>query len=137
MDTESFKKMIKKPFLPIAVIFIVVSLLVIALKYLVKDSGSLFDVLVLGNLVLYVATFFSFNFYLKAINNKNTLGFLKMVYAAMFLKMGICIAAVLVYAFTVKPVSKAAVLIFFGLYFIYTFTEIKIVTRLNKQQKNA
>jgi len=129
--------MIKKPFLPIAVIFITVSLLVIALKYLVKTPSNLFDVLVLGNLVLYAATFFSFNFYLKAINNKNTLGFLKMVYGAMFLKMGICIAAVMMYAFTVKPVSKAAILVFFGLYFVYTFAEVKIVTRLNKQHKNA
>jgi hypothetical protein len=60
-----------------------------------------------------------------------------MVYSGMILKMLICIVAVLVYAFAFKPVEKAAILIFFGLYFLYTFAEVRIVMRLNKEKKNA
>jgi hypothetical protein len=61
-----------------------------------------------------------------------------MVYGGMFLKMGICILATLVYAFIARShLSKAAILICFGFYFIYTFAEVKILLALSKQKKNA
>jgi hypothetical protein len=129
--------MIKKSFIPITFIFLIVIISFIVLKGVLKNSGNVLNALVAGNLVLYVATYFSFNFYLKAINNDSTQAFLRLVYSAMISKMLICIAATLAYAFMITPVSKAAVLIFFGLYFIYTFAEIKIIMRLNKEKKNA
>ena len=130
--------MLKKPFWPVAVIFLVTAFLFIAIKSFFKNvDDSLIGPLVIGNLILYFTAFYSFRFYQKAISNDNTQVFLRMVYSAMLLKMGVCIAAVLLYAFTIKPVNKIAILIFFGLYFIYTFAEIKIVLRLNKAKKNG
>ena len=129
--------MTRKPFLPITIIFIVPSLLILILKFAFPKCGADFNAMLGGNLVLFIATYLSFHFYNKGINNPNIQVFLRTVYSAMFMKMGICMAAVLVYAFTIKPVSKAAILVFFGLYFIYTFAEVRIVTRLNKQNKNA
>ena len=129
--------MTRKPFLPITVIFIIISLLIVCLKFAFQKWSADFNAMLAGNFVLFIATYFSFHFYNKGLSNPNIQAFLRTVYSAMFLKMGICIAAVTIYAFTIKPVSKAAVLIFFGLYFIYTFAEVRIVTRLNKQNKNA
>ncbi len=130
-------KMTRKPFFPILVIFFVIALLCIVLKYAVKEFSNLFDVLFFANLILYAATAISFRFNSKAINAANTQAFIRMVYSGMILKMLICIVAVLVYAFAFKPVEKAAILIFFGLYFLYTFAEVRIVMRLNKEKKNA
>ena len=129
--------MMQKPFSPIAIIFIIISLLLVVLKFAFLSWDAVFNALLGGNFVLFIATYFSFYFNNKGLSNKNIQVFLRMVYSGMFLKMGICIAAVMAYAFSVKPVSKAAILIFFGLYFIYTFVEVRIVTRLNKDKKNA
>jgi len=129
--------MTRNPFSPILIIFFVVALLIVILKFSANNLGNLFNVLFVGNLVLFVATALSFRLYEKGINAKGTHGFIRMIYSAMMLKMAICIAAVLVYAFAFKPVNKIAVAVFFVLYFIYTFAEIKIVTRLNKDKKNA
>lgn len=127
----------RKPFFPIVLFFVIVSLLLVVLNFYFPKWNAVFNAVFGGNLVLFIATYFSFGFYNKGLGNPNMQAFLRMIYSAMFLKMGICIAAVMVYAFTVKPVSKAAVLVFFGLYFVYTFAEVKIVTRLNKKNKNA
>jgi hypothetical protein len=129
--------MARKPFLPITFIFIIISLLIVILKFAVQKRGTVFNTVLAGNFVLFVATYFSFHFYNKGLGNPSMQVFLRTVYSAMFIKMGICIVAVLIYAFTVKPVSKVAILVFFGLYFIYTFAEVSIVTRLNKQNKNV
>lgn len=129
--------MTRKPFFPIVIIFILIFLLSVALKFTFLKWDAVFNAVIGGNLVLFIATYFSFRFYNKGLSHPNIQVFLRTVYSAMLLKMGICIAAVVAYAFMVKPVSKAAVLVFFGLYFIYTFAEVKIVTRLNKQNKNA
>ncbi|HXB45549.1 MAG TPA: hypothetical protein VNV85_15895 [Puia sp.] len=129
--------MTRKPLFPIVLIFTVISLVFVALIFFSPKWRAVFEAMFGGNLVLFIATYFSFGFYNKGLSNPNMQAFLRMIYSAMFLKMGICIAAVLVYAFTSKPVSKAAVLVFFGLYFVYTFAEVKIITRLNKKNKNA
>jgi amino acid transporter len=129
--------MTRKPFFPIVLIFVILSLLLVVLNFSFSKWSATFNAVLGGNLVLFIATYFSFQFYNKGLRDPNIQVFLRTVYSAMLLKMGICIAAVVAYAFIVKPVSKAAVLVFFGLYFIYTFAEVKIVTRLNKQNKNA
>jgi len=129
--------MSRKPFSPINLIFIVINSLLVFLRFSITDFAAIFRVLIVGNLVLFIATALSFRLYVKGINATGTHGFIRGVYSAMMLKMVICIAAVLVYAFGFKPVDKIAVAVFFALYFIYTFAEIKIITRLNKEKKNA
>ncbi|MBS1946209.1 MAG: hypothetical protein JST47_00435 [Bacteroidetes bacterium] len=127
----------RKPFLPIVIVFLVAAITLIAGRFFFPSTIKSFDALAVGNVILLVAAFFSFRFYQKAIGNDNTMVFLRMVYSAMLLKMLLCIAAVLMYAFMSKPIDKLAILVFFGLYFVYTFAEIKIVLRLNKKKKNA
>jgi len=119
------------------VIFFAVALTLVVIKYAFANLSNLSDVLFVGNLILYAATGFSFRFYIKAINNKSTQFFIRMMYSAMIIKMATCMAAVLTYAFAFKPVDKYAILFFFGLYFIYTFVEVRIITRMNKEKKNA
>jgi hypothetical protein len=128
--------MFRKPFLQITIFFMVVTILLLLLMAIKNQQLVLITILV-GNLVLYIATMLSFHFNQKGLFNKNIQAFLRMVYSGMFLKMGICIVAVVVYAFTIKPISMLAVLFFFGLYFVYTFMEVRILMSLNKGNKDA
>ena len=97
------------------------------LWFFMPGQSALFNALFLGNLVLFLATLLSFYYNHKGMGNKNIQAFLRMIYSGMFLKMGICLAAVIVYALLVKPVNKIAFLGFFLMYFLYTFFEVRIL----------
>ena len=129
--------MTRKPFFPILLTFFVIAFLLIIIMFAFHLKESVFQAMFWGNLVLYVATSLSFRFNQKGIGNKNIQAFLRMVYSGMFLKMGICIAAVMAYALLFKPISVAAILVFFVLYFVYTIIEVRILMRQNKGNKDA
>jgi len=131
-------KTTRRPFLPILVIFVLVSIILVA-------AGPWFDaqnidhlVLLTGNAILFLATALSFYLYNKALHHDNIQVFLRMMYSSLLLKMGFGIAATLLYVyFAGKSVSKAAVLGCFALYIVYTFMEVKVLMRQSKLKKNA
>jgi hypothetical protein len=131
-------KIMKRPFSLIVVIFLVINVILFVCKNQLQQWNADFNVVMIGNLVLFLATLFSFLLFSKGLQNSSTHGFIRMTYSGMLLKMGICIAATLIYAVsTGGKVNKAAIFICFVFYFIYTFLEVMILTRLSKQQKNA
>jgi hypothetical protein len=130
-------KLVPRSQLPLVAIFFSLNLLILIFRLMVGPSPA-YVVILLGNLILFIATLLSFNLYRKSLLNNNVQGFLRLIYGGMFLKMIICIAAALVYILIARnAVSKIAVFGCFGFYFIYTFAEVKILMRLNKHQKNA
>lgn len=95
-------------------------------------------VLFAGNCILFLVTIASFRLSKKALFHNNVQAFLRMVYSGMFLKMGVCIGAVLIWFFaSPATIGKIAVMCLFALYFLYTFTEVTLLMRLSKQKKNA
>lgn len=125
-----------KPFLPLTVIFVVTSALFIVLRSLWEKWGISPNVMIIGNMILFLATAASFSLYQKALRNNNVQVFLRMVYGGMFLKMMICLIAAFIYIVTVKKgVSKGAIFGCMFLYLLYTFVEISILMKLSKQQK--
>jgi hypothetical protein len=130
-------KLFPRSHLPLVAIFFSLNLLILIFRLMVGPSPA-YVVILLGNLILFIATLLSFNLYRKSLLNNNVQGFLRLIYGGMVLKMIICIAAALVYILIARnAVSKIAVFGCFGFYFIYTFAEVKILMRLNKHQKNA
>ena len=120
-----------RAFLPIALIFIVSTLLIVAGRSWLGGWDMDFRVLLIGNGILFLATGLSFYLYSKALRNQNIQAFLRMVYSSLLIKMGFCIAATLLYLFLAGPeVSKHAILGCFGLYILYTFLEVKVLMRL-------
>ena len=131
-------KISRKPFSLIVIIFLIISLVVFAFKGLLQQWGADVNILLAGNLILFLATVFSFLLFSRGLQHNSTHAFLRMTYGGMLLRMGICIVATLVYAWaTGGKVNKIAVFACFGFYFIYTFAEVKLLVRLSKQQKNA
>src|SRR5882724_9233879 len=120
------------------VVFIVLTTIIFILKSWVKKDDIDYVVLLSGNVVLFLATLFSFFLYNKALQNNNPNVFIRFIYGGMFLKMIICIIAAMIYIFLARnSVSKFALFGCFILYIIYTFAEVKILMQLSKQQKNV
>jgi hypothetical protein len=126
-----------RPLLIFTVIFLLATVVLLILKSLLNTGNINYTVLLAGNAILFLVTLISYNLYRKALLHNNVQAFLRLVYSGMLLKMVICIAAVLVYVLVAgHSVNKIAIFGCFGLYFIYTFAEVKTLMNLSKQ-KNA
>jgi len=128
----------RKPFFPIVLLFILFNSLFIAGKNWLKKWNADTDVLIVGNLILFIATVVSFFLYTRALKNDKPHKFLKYIYGGMFLKMLICLITAFIYIASYgQDVNKPAIFGCMFLYFVYTFVEVSILLRLSKQQKNA
>jgi L-asparagine transporter-like permease len=127
-----------RPFLPILLIFVVTTALFIAIPTLEFLWGMDKTVMLVGNLILFLATYISFNLYRRSLVNNNVHAFLRMIYGGMFAKMMICLFAAVIYIMIArKDVSKGAIFGCMFLYFVYTFVEISIVMKLSRKEKYA
>lgn len=127
----------RKPWWPIAIIFILANaLILVARRWEVKyniDTG----ILIIGNVILLIATLISFLLYNRSLKNNQPQAFLRYIYSGMFLKMIICLFAAFIYIASTNNVNKPALFGCMFLYFVYTFAEVSILLRLSKQQKDV
>jgi hypothetical protein len=125
-------------FLPIILIFLIVTVVTVVFPSFLENRGIDPDVLLIGNMVLVSATALSFVFYLRSLNNNHAPFFIRMIYSAMFTKMMICLVTAFIYIVTYqKNVSKGAIFACMFLYFVYTFIELAVILKLSKDKKNA
>jgi hypothetical protein len=97
--------------------------------------GLDFDVLFVGNLLLYAITAVALSFHLKGVKNKNPNVFFRMVYGSMILRMFLCIIIVVVYALLAgNALNKYSLLLCFVFYFLYSFLEVRRVFGLLKNK---
>lgn len=126
----------RKPFLPIALIFIITTLILVFTPSLDFLWGMDRTVMLVGNTILFLATAISFFLFKSSLQNNNVHAFLRMIYGGMFAKMLIVLFAALIYIMIVqKGVSKGAVFGCMFLYFVYTFAEISIIMKLSRKEK--
>jgi hypothetical protein len=127
-----------KLFYPFLFIFGLTSIIVLLFKAGLSKMGFSVEAFWLGNLVLLIATSASFVLYQRSLNNTNPHFVLRMIYSGLFLKMFVCVAATVCYILIARRnTSKLSLAGCFVLYVVYTFTEIKIIMRLSRVQKNA
>jgi hypothetical protein len=127
-----------KLFFPFLIIFALTGIIVLLFKSVLTSAGFSIGALWVGNLVLLLATSASFVLYQRSLNNTNPHFVLRMIYSGLFLKMFVCVIAAVCYILIARSsVSKLSIAGCFGLYIVYTFTEIKIIMRLSREQKNA
>ena len=134
MDNKNFIRAI----LPILLIFVISNGFFLTVGTLASKWNIDSDVVIIGNLVLFLATAISFFFYYKALRNSNVQAFLRMIYGGMFLKMMICLFAAFIYIMIAgKAVNKGAIITCLFFYLLYSFVEIVILMKQSKQRKNA
>lgn len=96
------------------------------------------NVLIIGNLILFIATTASFYFYLKSLQDNRAHTFVRFIYTGMFIKLGLCLVASFLYIMVAgKQVNKGGIIGCMAIYFLYTVMEVVILTKLSRQKKNV
>jgi hypothetical protein len=128
----------RNPLIPIIIFFVVVNGFFIADKSFLERNGVDQSVLIIGTLVLFAATLLSFFFAKQGLVSENARAFVRSVYMSIMIKLFIALIAAVIYIFLFrKNINKPALFACMGLYLVYTFIEVSVLTRLLKEKKNA
>lgn len=131
-------KKVSKAFLPIIIFFIIINTLFLFFRNQFENWKTDTDVLVIGNLVLFLAVVVSFIFFQKSVGPKSPHGIVRMIYAGILTKLIICLIGVFLYvSIARKNVNKPAIIGCMVLYLVYTVMEVAAANKINKQNKNA
>ena len=131
-------KSASRSFLPLLIIFILTSLLFLFSRSLFEKWNIDTDVLMGGNLVLFIATAFSYYLYMRSIRTKNAYAIVRMIYGGVLSKLLVCLVAVFIYISVAgKDLNKEAIFGCMFLYVVYSVVEITTLMKLSKQKRNA
>lgn len=125
-----------KLFTPILGLFSAVGCTGFLFRSWLEQHNVDFNVLMAGNLIVFVVSIVSLLFHIKGFSTNNAQVFLRGVYISLMIKMIVVAAAVLIYASTAAKLNRTAVYISMALYFVYSFLEVRMVFRLLKQKKD-
>ncbi len=122
-----------KPFLPIVLVFIFLnSFFVMGLSFFEK-YGIDRNVLIVANIIFFIANLITLFLQQKALQNKNPNVFVRSMMASMMVKMFLVVIAMVAYIFlSGKAVNKPAIYIAIFLYLLYLVVEVAIVMKMNK-----
>ena len=124
-----------KSFAPILLIFIVLNALLLVFRSRFEEWNIDADVLLVANLLLFVITLVSFMLALRGLKNPNPNAFVRSVYGSMIIKLFAGMIAATVYiSIYQKGLNKPALFGSMGLYLLYTFTEVAVLTRMLRQK---
>jgi ACR3 family arsenite efflux pump ArsB len=126
----------RSPIFPIVFFFIITTGFFVSSKKFFARYGFDQEVLLIGNLVLFVVTSSSFIIGKRNLRSSNPNAFVRGVYLSTMLKLFACAIAAFVYIMMFrKNISKPALIACMGLYIIYTILEVSVLKKLLK--KNA
>jgi hypothetical protein len=128
----------RSPFFSIVIVFILLNGLFITGKNFLERNGFNQSVLIVGNLILFLVTIISFLFSRRGLLTEKAQAFVRSVYLSIMVKLFICVVAALIYIFLFrKNLNKPALFTCMGLYLVYTFIEVSVLTKMLKQKKNG
>ena len=125
-------------FFPIAFLFIILSGFFVSGRSLLEKWGMDQTVLIIGNLILFAATSLSFWLGCRGLKTNNPQAIVRAVYGSFIVKFFMIAIAAFVYIMMAKKtVNKPALIVCMVLYIVYTFLEVKILLKLQREKKNA
>lgn len=113
--------------------------------FLFMDRKSLFDdwgmdgtVILVGNFLLFLVFVLSYWLTVRSFKSTNAQSFVRAIYMSFIIKFFVIAIVAFVYIMIAKEaVSKKALFACMGLYAIYAFLEVRSLTKLLKEKKNA
>jgi hypothetical protein len=127
-----------KAFTPVVVFFVALNAFFISGRNMLHRWNADQEVLIIGNLLLFVITLLSFFLAQRGLKNPNPHAFVRAVIASIMIKLFVCIIAAFVYISIYKAnLNKPALFTCMGLYLVYTFMEVSVLMKLLKQKTNA
>jgi fructose-specific phosphotransferase system IIC component len=128
----------KKYFLPIVILFVVLNGFFLTGKNILQRWGADQDVLIIGNALLFFITILSFLLARRGLKNKNTHVFVRAVMGSIMIKLFVSVIAAFIYiSIYKKQINKPALFACMGLYLVYTFLEVSVLTKQLKEKANA
>lgn len=127
-----------KSFAPILIFFALLNALAIAFRKKLESKGVDMDVVMAGNAILFLITVASFLLAKKGLNQTNPHAFVRSVYTSMMVKLFVCIIAAFAYFYAAgKEINKPALFICMGLYLVYTFMEVSLLTKMLRSKPHV
>lgn len=118
-------------------LFLGTSLLFLLLWIIVPGKAMDYRVLLAGNGLLFIVGLISMHMSTRAMEHKNVQVFLRLVYGSFLLKFFVLAIGAFIYiAIFKKNINKPGLFGCFGLYFIYTFIEVRSVMK-QRNKPNA
>ena len=128
----------KKPWVLFILLFLILNCFFIVGKNWLINKGVDHEVLIGGNLVLFLASLLSFLVYFRSLHAKNPSASVRGMYGSFMIKFFTCLIAAFAYIMIAKKdVNKPALIICMGLYIVYTVIEVAALQKLLKQKKAA
>ncbi len=119
-------------------LFLIISFVSMIFKESLNQQGLDWQVLMGGNIFLYIVTSISFHLLREGMVATTTAAFLTRVYGSILLKLFGCAIAALAYIFlSGSKLNKPALFTLMGLYLVYTFVEMRILMKHIKHQKDV
>jgi len=123
-----------RAFVPVLYFFLIVSALILIFQFLMPGTAINYPVLLIGNLLLFIVGNISVQMTVKALTDKNTQVFLRMIYGSFLLKFFVfAIAAFIYIRLFKKEVNKPALFGCLGLYILYTIIEVRSALKQSKK----
>ncbi len=130
MDRSLFRS-----FLPAILLFIFLNAAFIIFSAKLTANGFDTEVLIIGNIILFLIITISFLMGVKALLSKNNNAFFRLVYGSFIIKLVILAAAAFIYiSIAKKDVNKPALFFCMGLYIVYTFIEVRTLMRTARKR---
>lgn len=113
-------------------IFILLTILFFVLRKM--DPSYRFNILETGNVIMALLSLAAYLLVDRKIEGSPH-AFIRGVYSASFLKLMVCMIAILVYVLLFRStIHKPTVFVLFGIYAVYTITETWLLTRIAREK---
>jgi len=128
-------KTVSRNFLtPVIIFFVLVNSVCFSLSNWINAKGVDANVLIIGNLILFILTLVACFMHVRALKNNNAFAFVRAVTLASFLKLIIIAISVVIYFSVAKTKSVYAVAIVMAFYIVYTIFEVKGAMKINRER---
>ncbi|MFM2337074.1 MAG: hypothetical protein RL115_267 [Bacteroidota bacterium] len=126
------------PIRPLFILFVMMSAFFISGKKWLLSKGIQPEVVIVGNLILFLVSLTAFLVTKKTIASKQTHAFVRGMYGSFVFKFFALALAAFIYIYLAKEgINKPGLLLCGLLYFLYTAIETRALMKMLKQNKNA
>lgn len=122
-----------KKFIPLIVVFVLISALLLMFGKQLEAKGFDTDVILIGNVAIFGISILAQWMYAAALTSSKSYGFVRQVYGGFVLKFFALLVLAMVYFYFAKEINKPAVFTCMVIYLIYNFLGTSQVVR--KQAK--
>lgn len=137
-EIEPVNRTMMKLARPMILVFVLLTAILVSGKRFLEKNGIDQDLLIIGNLLLFLVTFITYIISFKSLFSKNPNVFIRAMYGGFIIKFFVIAIAAFIYIMTSKEqVNKPGLFICMGFYLLYTVLEVTALFRFLKNRKNG